>query len=336
MFLERREQTGDLVMKAIVTQGNQLEWSSVPDIDPKKGEIRIDNHAAGVNRADLVQRKGRYPPPPGASSILGLECAGIVDAIGPDVQRFEIGDKVCALLAGGGYAEQVVVPEVQALDIPAGLSFVEAASIPETFATAYLNLFMEANADLGEKILLHAGASGVGIAAIQLCKAFGNPCFVTAGSSEKVSACCELGAEDGWNRHSGSFHEAVMAWSEGQGVDVILDPVGAEYFDDNIKTLAIGGRLVLIGLMSGSKARANLGTWMSRRLQVIGSTLRARSVTEKGNLMRVLFERVWPGLEKGDIQPVIDRVYPIESVEDAHELMRTNQTVGNLVLEIGR
>ena len=323
-------------MKAIVTEGGRLEWRDVLDIEPKTGEVRIANRATAVNRADLAQLAGRYPPPPGVSPILGLECAGTVDAVGPDVQNIEVGDRVCALLAGGGYAEYVVAPAEQVLEIPAGLSFVEAAAIPETFATAYLNLFVEANADAGERILLHAGASGVGTAAIQLCRALGNPCFVTAGSSEKISKCRELGADAGWDRRSGSFVEAAMDWSEGQGVDVILDPVGAEYFGDNIRTLRTGGRLVLIGLMSGFEAQANLRILMSKRLRVIGSTLRARPVAEKGHLMRAMSERVWPRIENGEIRPVVDRVYPIDSVEDAHEAMRTNQTVGKLVLEIGR
>ena len=232
-------------MKAIEIDGDHLVWTDTPSPSLGDGEIRIRVKASAVNRADLAQRAGGYPPPPDASPILGLECSGVVAEVAGDVTGFEIGDEVCALLAGGGYAEEVVVPAVQVLPIPEGLSFVEATALPEVFATAYLNLYMEAALAVGERVLVHAGASGVGTAAIQLCRAFGNPVFVTAGADDKIERCVSLGASGGSNRHSGSFVDHVKGWTNGNGFDVILDPVGAGYLGDNIGSLAVDGRLVV-------------------------------------------------------------------------------------------
>ncbi len=321
-------------MKAIEIQGDQLVWSDTPSPSLGDGEVRIEVKASAVNRADLAQRAGVYPAPPGASPILGLECSGVVSEITPGVSGFEIGDEVCALLAGGGYAEEVVVPAPQVVPVPAGLSFVEAAALPEAFATAYLNLYMEAALAPGERVLLHAGASGVGTAAIQLCRAFGNPVFVTAGADGKIERCVTLGASRGCNRHSGSFVDHVKSWTDGNGFDVILDPVGASYLNDNIGSLAIDGRLVLIGLMGGASAEISLGLLMMKRLRVIGSTLRARPVAAKAVIMSALRERVWPLIESGEIGPIIDEVIPIAETERAHELIESNKTFGKVVLKV--
>ena len=321
-------------MKAIEIQGDQLVWSDTPSPSLGDGEVRIEVKASAVNRADLAQRAGVYPAPPGASPILGLECSGVVSEIAPGVSGFEIGDEVCALLAGGGYAAEVVVPAPQVVPVPAGLSFVEAAALPEAFATAYLNLYMEAALAPGERVLLHAGASGVGTAAIQLCRAFGNPVFVTAGADDKIERCVTLGASRGCNRHSGSFVDHVESWTDGNGFDVILDPVGASYLNDNIRSLAIDGRLVLIGLMGGASAEISLGLLMMKRLRVIGSTLRARPVAAKAVIMSALCERVWPLIESGEIGPVIDEVIPIAETERAHELIESNETFGKVVLKV--
>ena len=321
-------------MRALLESGNRLVWKEIAEASLKSGEVRIHNHATAVNRADLVQRDGRYAPPPGASGILGLECAGHVEAVARDVARFQPGDRVCALLAGGGYAELVTVPAEQVLPVPAGLTLEEAAALPEVFATAYLNIYMEAAASVGERVLLHAAASGVGTAGIQMCKAFGNPCFVTAGSEEKLSACLNLGADAGCNRRVGSFVEPVLNWSGGTGVSVILDPVGARYVDANLRVLALDGRLVSIGLLSGAKAEIDLASFMSRRLRLIGSTLRGRPVDQKARVLDELKRRVWPLIESGEIKPVIHEVLPIHEVERAHEIMRGNANVGKLVLRI--
>ncbi len=321
-------------MKAIEIQGDRLVWSDTPPPSLGDGEVRIEVRASAVNRADLAQRAGGYPPPPGASPILGLECSGVVSEIAPGVSGFEIGDEVCTLLAGGGYAEEVVVPAPQVVPVPAGLSFVEAAALPEVFATAYLNLYIEAALAPGERVLLHAGASGVGTAAIQLCGAFGNPVFVTAGADDKIERCLMLGAAGGSNRHSGSFVDHVESWTDGNGFDVILDPVGASYLGDNIRSLAVEGRLVLIGLMGGVSAEVSLGLLMMKRLRVIGSTLRARPVAAKAVIMSALRERVWPLIESGEIGPVIDEVIPIAETERAHELIESNETFGKVVLKV--
>ena len=323
-------------MKAIVVEDGALVWETLEDIGCGPAEIRIKVAATAVNRADLAQRAGGYPPPPGASDILGLECAGEVVEVGEEVRRVKAGDKVCALLAGGGYAEEVVVPAGLVLPIPDGLTYVEAASIPEVYATAYLNLYMEADLSIGEKVLLHAGASGVGTAAIQLLKYSKNPSFVTVGNADKLRRCRDLGADSGFIRHDGSFLNAVSEWSGESGVDVILDPVGANYFLDNISCLGIDGRLVLIGLLGGQSTELNMGFLMMKRISVIGSTLRARALPLKANIMDRLKEDVWPRFESKEILPVIEEVFPIEDAEKAHNLIAGNETFGKVVLEIFR
>ena len=321
-------------MKAISQEGDDLIWKESQDPDLKKDEVLIRIKASAINRADLLQRGGNYPVPPGASPILGLECAGVVEEVGGQVRNFIKGEEVCALLAGGGYAEKVSVPSGQVLRVPKGFSFEQAAALPEVFATAYFNLYMEANLSVGEKTLIHAGASGVGTAAIQICKAKGNPCFITAGTQEKVSRCMELGAEGGTVRNEENFADAVAKWTENNGVQVILDPVGANYLEDNMKSLTLGGRLVMIGLMGGAKATINLGLLMMKRLRIIGSTLRAQPIAKKTEIMNNLNENVWPSLESGDIKPIIDSVIPIEEVDKAHKLMESNQTFGKVILKV--
>lgn len=298
-------------------------------------DVRIDIRATAINRADLAQRAGNYDPPPGATHVMGLECAGVVTAIGEGVTRFKTGDHVCALLAGGGYAESVVVPSGQVLPIPRGLNFSEAASIPEVFATAYLNIFMEAATQPGEHVLLHAGASGVGTAAIQMCRVFDNPCYVTAGNEKKIQTCLDLGAQAGCNRHTEKFVDRVKEWTNGRGVDVILDPVGAQYLNDNIRSLNVDGRLVVIGLMGGTTTEVPLGLMMVKRLRLIGSTLRARSIEAKAEVMEALHRRVWPYLESGEIKPIIEDVMPLTDVERAHQRLASNDTIGKIVLTLG-
>ena len=320
-------------MKAItIGEDSSLDWSNFPDPELKQGEVLIEVSASAINRADLMQRRGLYPPPAGASPILGLECSGIVTQVSETVDRFKEGDPVCALLAGGGYAQKVAVDQGSVLPVPAGLTLLEAASLPEVYATAWLNLFIEAGLRPGEKVILHAGASGVGTAAIQLCKAFGSPSFVTAGSEEKLAFCRSLGATDGFNRHDGSFLQAAKAFSGAVGVDVVLDPVGGAYLEDNLNVLGLYGRLVLIGLMGGSNREINLGQLMVKRLRVIGSTLRARSLMEKAAIIKDLQEQVWPKISEGEIRPVIDKVFPMQAAAEAQDWVATDQTIGKVVL----
>ncbi|MCY4144774.1 MAG: NAD(P)H-quinone oxidoreductase [Gammaproteobacteria bacterium] len=321
-------------MKAIVQQKDHLAWTDVPDVHPERGEVRIAIRATAVNRADLSQRAGNYAPPPGASQILGLECSGEIDAVGEGVTNFVVDDKVCALLSGGGYAEKVTVPAGQVLHIPENLDYKAAAALPEVVATAYLNLYMEANLLPGETALIHAGGSGVGTAAVQLCKLFLNPCFVTAGSVEKIDHCKRLGADEGCIRHNTDFVEKVAEWTQGKGVDVILDPVGGGYFDANLNSLALDGRLVVIGLMGGASAELPLGRLMVKRQRVIGSTLRARSIEAKARVMDELKARVWPLIESGAFHPIVDRTLPIQKANEAHQLIASNRTFGKVVLQV--
>ena len=322
-------------MKAVtVNEDQSMSWSDVEQPKPGIGEVMIRVHATAINRADLMQRRGFYPPPAGASPIMGLECAGEIAAMGGGVERWQIGDRVCALLSGGGYGEYAVAPMGSVLPIPAGLTYVQAAALPEVFATAWLNLFMEAGLKPGEKVVLHAGASGVGTAAIQLCKSFSNPCFVTAGSDEKIAACVALGAAAGSNRNQGTFLESATSFAGATGVDVILDPVGGAYLADNLKLLGMSGRLVLIGLMGGSKAEIELALLMMKRLRVIGSTLRARPIAEKAQVMAQLEAQVWPKIATGEIQAIIDSVYDIRDISKAHDHVASDTTLGKVVLSV--
>lgn len=319
-------------MKAIAVENDQLAWTDHPDPDgPSANEVLIDVSWAGMNRADLMQRGGGYPPPAGASPIMGLEVSGHVRAVGSDVTHLHEGDAVCALLTGGGYAEQVIVPAAQVLPIPEGLSLRESAAVPEVFATAWLNLYMEAGLKPGEKILLHAGASGLGTTVIQLARELDNPVFVTAGSDAKIEACKKLGAEGGWNRHNGSFVDAVNQWGT---VDMVLDPVGGDYTRQNQSVLNTNGRMVVIGLMGGREANVDLGYLLMKRQRLIGSTLRSQPVSVKGDVMDALYESVWPLFAAGAIRPVIDRDYPISAADEAMAYLQSNESQGKVLLQV--
>lgn len=320
------------MMHAITHDQGTMQWAAVAALPaPGPREVKLQVAWAGVNRADLAQLAGKYPPPPGASPTLGLEVSGTVVDVGPDVLGVEVGQQVCALLAGGGYAEQVVVDARQLLPIPEGLSLRDAAALPEVFATAWLNLYMEAAMKPGERALIHAGASGVGSAAVQLCRAFGNPCFVTVGSQEKRDACEALGADASWNRHDGDFIDAVKDWG---GADVILDPVGASYLSANQRVLNPDGRMVVIAMMGGTRAELDYGRLLMKRQRLIGSTLRARPPEEKGHILAQLQEKVWPKLVKGEIKPLIHKSWPIAQAAAAHDYLKTDANIGKLLLSV--
>jgi putative PIG3 family NAD(P)H quinone oxidoreductase len=312
-----------------------LRVAEVPTPEPGPGEIRIRVGAFAVNRADLLQREGRYPPPPGASPLLGLECAGRVDARGPGAARFGVGDRVMALLAGGGYAEQVVVHETCAMAVPERLSIEQAAAIPEVFLTVFLNVFQLGGLAAGGALLVHGGGSGIGTAAIQLAKAAGASVIVTAGSGDKCERCRALGADVAVNYREASFLEAVKQATGGRGVGVVLDSIGAPYLADNLAALAVEGALVVIGLMGGTKAELNLALLVARRLRIVGSTMRARPIEEKGALIDAFEARFGPDLAAGRVTPVIDRVLSLDQVEDAHRAMRASEHFGKLVVRVG-
>jgi putative PIG3 family NAD(P)H quinone oxidoreductase len=298
------------------------------------GCVRIGVAAAAVNRADLLQRQGMYPPPPGASEILGLECAGEVIEVANDVSGYKIGDRVMALLAGGGYAEQVVVSAGSVMRVPERFSLQEAAAFPEVFLTVFLNVFQLAKLSDGGSALVHGGGSGIGTAFIQLVKAAGATCVVTAGSDEKCARCLEMGADVAVNYRTGDFVSAAREATGGEGVEVILDSIGAPYLEKNLESLAVGGRLVLIGLMGGARAEIPLGAVLMKRLQILGSTLRARPEAEKARLVEGLMERFSGLLEDGTIAPVVDRVIPIELVADAHRILKASVHFGKIVLSV--
>jgi putative PIG3 family NAD(P)H quinone oxidoreductase len=292
--------------------------------------------AAGINRADIVQRQGNYPPPPGASAALGLEAAGEVVAVGPPgaqgPQRFGAGDRVCAVLAGGGCAELAVVPDAMAMPWPDGLDAVGAGAVPEVFATAHDNLFVRGRLVAGETVLLHGGSSGIGTAGIQLAKRAGCEVIVTASSEAKLRACADLGADAGVDYDAEDVTDRVRALTDGRGVDVILDIVGGPYLDPNLRCLATEGRLVVIGLMGGARAELDLGRMLRRRLTVMASTLRARTTEEKTAIARRLEAEVWPGFADGSLRPVVDRVYPLDDIAEAHRHMESSAHIGKIVL----
>jgi NADPH2:quinone reductase len=309
-----------------------LRLTERPMPRPGRDEVLIEVAAAGVNRPDVMQRQGQYPPPPGAPDIPGLEVAGTVVERGEAVSTLTPGARVCALVAGGGYAEYCAAPAAQCLPIPAGLDMVEAAAIPETFFTVWTNVFEQGRLAPGETLLVHGGSSGIGTTALQLGRAFGSRVLATAGSAEKCAACERLGAERGINYRDEDFVAVVKVLTANRGVDVILDMVGGDYLPRNIEALAMHGRLVQIGLLKGPKAQINLIPILQRRLTLTGSTLRPRSVEEKAAIARALHERVWPLLEHGRVRPVIDRTFPLAAASDAHRLMESSQHVGKLAL----
>ncbi|KPA90938.1 MULTISPECIES: zinc-binding dehydrogenase [Pseudomonas] len=315
-------------MKALQGVEGQVEWLEEPNPGCDVGQVRIRVAAAGLNRADLLQKAGLYPPPPGASQALGLECSGVIVEVGAG-SAWQVGDRVCALLAGGGMAEEVVVDGRHVLPVPEGLSLVEAAALPEVYATAWLNLFQLAGLKPGEKVLLHAGASGVGSAAIQLCKAFGNPCWVSVGSADRLAYCESLGAQGGAIRG-----DDIESLNDFAPFDVILDPVGANYAALNVKLLSADGRWVLIGLMGGRETQLDLAKILAKRIQLLGSTLRSRDAQFKADLLADLNQHVWPLFADKRLSPQLARTFPIRDAELAFAELAGNQVAGKLVLVI--
>jgi NADPH2:quinone reductase len=301
---------------------------------PKPNEILVKVAAAGVNRPDVLQRTGNYPVPPGASDLPGLEIAGEVVACGAEARMWKVGASVCALAHGGGYAEYCVVPEVQALPVPRGLSMIEAASLPETFFTVWSNVYDRGRLKAGETLLVQGGSSGIGVAAIQMAKAMGNRVLATAGSDEKCAACVRLGAEKAINYRTQDFVAEVLAATGGKGVNVLLDMVGGDYVPRELKCLADEGRLVFIAFLRGPKTELDIGEVMRRRLILTGSTLRPRPVEFKGAIARSLREHVWPLIEAGKIKPVIFKTFPLADAAEAHRLMESSRHIGKLVLSV--
>jgi len=302
--------------------------------EPGPGEVLIRVAAAGVNRPDVMQRLGRYPPPPGASDVPGLEVAGAVAAVGGSVPGWKAGDRVCALVSGGGYADYCAAPAPQCLPIPAPLDEVQAAALPETFFTVWTNVFERGRLAAGETLLVHGGSSGIGTTAIQLARAMGARVLATAGSKEKCDACLALGALRAIPYRGEDFVAAVLQQTAGRGADVVLDMVGGAYVARDLEALAIDGRLVLIALQGGATAELSLLPLLQRRLTITGSTLRPRSVAEKGRIAEALRENVWPLLESGRVRPVIDSVFPLERAADAHRRMESGAHVGKIVLRV--
>ena len=305
-----------------------------PQPQPKPNEILIKVAAAGVNRPDVLQRSGNYPVPPDASDLPGLEVAGEVSALGSSAKGWKVGDKVCALVHGGGYAEYCVAPDVQALPIPKGLSAVEAASLPETFFTVWGNVFERGRLSSGETLLVQGGTSGIGVSAIQMAAAMGNRVFATAGSDDKVAACVRLGAEKAFNYKTQDWEKEILAATGGKGVDVILDMVGGDYVPKELKCIADDGRLVFIAFLRGMKTEMDISLVMRKRLTITGSTLRPRPVEFKGKLAAALRAKIWPLIEAGKIKPEIYKTFPLAQASEAHRLMETSQHIGKIVLTV--
>jgi putative PIG3 family NAD(P)H quinone oxidoreductase len=312
-----------------------LSLEDVDDPRPGPGDVLVEVRAAGVNRADLLQRAGDYPPPAGESDIIGLECAGIISAVGSDVSGWRVGDPVCALLPGGGYAERVVVPAGLAIAIPEGLSFAQAAAVPEAFLTAFLNLVVVADLRESEHVLIHAGASGVGTAAIQVARELGAVPIVTAGTPAKLELCRRLGAAVVINHRDGPFAHAVRDATNGHGVDVVLDPIGAKYWDQNYASLVAGGRWVVIGGLGGYRTELDIRALMQRRVTVHFSTLRSRSRDDKSALVQKFTRFAASRLAEGKLTPVIDEVFDWRDAMAAHQRLETNSSAGKVVLTVG-
>lgn len=306
----------------------------LPDLTPGAGEVLIEVAATAVNKADTLQRRGFYPPPPGASDVLGLECSGRIAALGEGVTEWQVGDEVCALLAGGGYASQVVVPVGQVMPIPDGLDLVHAAALPEVATTVWSNVFMSAGLDTGETFLVHGGGGGIGTFAIQLASAMGCKVFTTAGSEAKLSVCADLGADVTINYREESFLEVVRQVTDGRGVDVILDNMGAKYLADNVSALADDGRLVIIGMQGGVKAELNIAALLAKRGSVIATSLRARPDEQKALICADVVAHVWPLVADGQVQPVVHEVMPLSEVARAHELIDSSAHIGKIVLTL--
>ena len=305
-----------------------------PVPQPAKGEVLIKVAAAGVNRPDILQRQGAYAPPPGTTDLPGLEVAGEVVAAGPDTPRWKVGDRVAALVAGGGYAEYCAAPAPQCLPIPGKLSMIEAAALPETFFTVWTNVFERGHLQAGETFLVHGGSSGIGTTAIQLASRFGARVFATAGSAEKCYKCRELGASVAIDYKTEDFVKVIERETGGKGVDLILDMVGGDYINRNLQCLAVDGRLVQIAFLKGAKAEINFANVMIKRQTITGSTLRPRSVAQKGAIAQALEEKVWPLVAAGEVRPQIHATFPLEQAADAHRLMETSAHVGKIVLTL--
>ena len=305
-----------------------------PTPSAQPGEVLIKVAAAGVNRPDVMQRQGKYPMPPGATDIPGLEVAGEVVQVGSAVSDWRIGDAVCALVVGGGYAELCPAPAPQCLPIPRGMDLIHAAAVPETTFTVWTNLFERGRLASGESMLVHGGSSGIGTTAIQLARAFGGRVFATAGSEQKCRACEALGAERAFNYKDVDFVEAVKEATGGRGVDVVLDMVGGDYLQRNIESLAMDGRLVQIGMLNGPKSHINMNPVLRRRLTLTGSTLRPRSVDEKGAIARAVRRHVWPLLESGAVKVLVHATFPLAQAADAHRLMESSAHIGKIVLTV--
>jgi putative PIG3 family NAD(P)H quinone oxidoreductase len=307
---------------------------SRPTPKPGKGEVLIKVAAAAINRPDVLQRQGKYPPPPGAPDTLGLDVAGTVVASGPDVSWPKVGDQVCALVAGGGYAEYAVAPAPQCMSVPKGFSMAEAASLPETYFTVWTNVFERGRLQPGEAFLVHGGASGIGTTAIQLAKALGSRVFATAGTAEKCAACEKLGAEKAFNYKTDDWVAGAKQATGGEGIDVILDMVGGDYTPRNLELLRTDGRVVQIAFLRGNKTEIDLNPIMRKRLTLTGSTLRPRSVAEKAVITQALRAKVWPLFESGKLKPVIHATFPLANAADAHRMMDADQHTGKIVLTV--
>ncbi|MCK0112869.1 NAD(P)H-quinone oxidoreductase [Ornithinimicrobium sp. F0845] len=317
-------------------EADALVLADVPAPQVRAGEVLIDVVTAGVNRADVMQRKGFYPPPEGASEYPGLEVSGTISELGDGVDGWQVGDPVCALLSGGGYAEQVAVPAGQVLPVPEGVDVAEAAALPEVACTVWSNVFLTANLQPGEVLLVHGGSSGIGTMAIQLAREVGARVGVTAGSQDKLAACAELGAEILVNYREQDFVEELRAATEGHGADVILDVVGAKYLDRNTDLLAENGRLVVIGLQGGAKAELDLRRLLAKRAAVIATSLRARPAAEKATIVAAVREHVWPLVAAGRVKPIVHQRFPLEQAAEAHRLMETSSHIGKILLDVGR
>lgn len=309
-----------------------LTLAEVPDPQPGSGEVVIDVAAAGVNRADLLQRQGHYPPPKGESAIPGLEVSGTISAVGDDVDGWSVGAEVCAVLAGGGYAEKVAVPAGQLLPVPSGVSLIDAAGLPEVACTVWSNIVMTAHLQEGEVFLQHGGSSGIGTMSIQVARALGARVAVTAGSAEKLERCRELGAEILIDYKQQDFVEQIKDAADGRGADVILDVIGAKYLARNVSALAPDGRLVIIGMQGGAKAELNIGALLAKRGSVIATSLRGRDKADKERIVAEVRKHLWPLIESGQIKPVIDRTMPLYQVADAHRLLNDSTHIGKVLL----
>lgn len=297
-------------------------------------DVLVEVAYAGVNRPDVAQRMGRYNPPAGASPVMGLEAAGVIAAVGKDVTQWKVGDEACALTPGGGYARFVATPAAHCLPIPRGLGLLQAAALPENFFTVWVNAFEMLGLGRGETFLVHGGSSGIGLTAIQLAKAFGATVFTTAGSDEKTSFCRKMGADHAFNYRTRDFEAEIAAIVGKRGIDVILDMVGGDYINKNLRLLATEGRLGFIAFLQGGKAEVDFARVMLKRQRITGSTLRARPDAQKAAIARSLLEKVWPLLERGEVKPVIHEVFPLEKVADAHRLMESSRHIGKIMLEV--